>query len=106
MIIQSLGNGIAVAYQDAVLGVHAGIVGLDMRDCHARALRRQHRRIASADFLALFNFPFKAFHFCEQHSRLKRIETAVDTDTRVMIATILPMHANFAHGFGQGVVVR
>jgi hypothetical protein len=63
-------------------------------------------RIALTDAASRLNFFFEHFHLGEQHCRLQRVQPTIDAESRMMIATVLAVHANFPHGLCRFVIVR
>ncbi len=62
--------------------------------------------IASADAAARLYFLVEDFHLRKEHGGLEGIEPAVDANARMMVATILAVHADLAHHFRELIIVR
>ena len=106
VFVESLCHCIPVINLYCVLGVYARAVWRDVWNHDMGTLLGQERRVASANSLSLLDLPFKTLKLRKQDSCLKRIQAPIDSNAGMMIATILPMHTNLAHRFGQGIVIR
>jgi hypothetical protein len=100
---QALLQRFTVGRHDGVLGVDAGPVGPLLDAGYARLV--EQLVVVLTDFFALLHFPLKSFELGQDDGALQCVHAPAHTHAGVYIALALAMHANFAHGLGQVVVV-
>lgn len=93
----------AVLDPNGVLGVDAGVMGLDIGGGSDASLAEQ-RVVVFGGLLAQGNFFFKNRQLGQQDGGLDRVQPAVNTHTDVVVTPVLAMAGNLADDFGQFVV--
>ena len=88
---------------DGVLGIHAGVVGLDVRRAANTRLAEQ-RVVILGNLLAQGNFFFKNRQFGQQDGGLDRVQPAVHAHADVVVAPVLAVAGDLSDDFGQFVV--
>ena len=91
----------AVFYLYRILGIDTAVSGRQIR-CDDTVL--QQLCIAGADAATGAELFIKNREFRQQDCRLKRVTATIDTDYRVVIATILAMGYNLSHSRGKFII--
>src|ERR1700679_777391 len=95
-LMHALLNDIAVISQDGVLRPGTGAAAAPCERSHTGAARCDQLLIASRKVLALLELPGKALELRQEDRALQGVHASAHANPRMLIASALSMHANFA----------
>jgi hypothetical protein len=61
--------------------------------------------IAAPNLITPSNLPLEALHLCQDDGALESVHSSANTNARVPVTLALTVHANFARGLSQSIIV-